>query len=75
MMGRDEGMMESNTETEEKQDFAPKGKGEGQRQEEKPEPEEETLRDQTLPWQAPVRWFGMNPLLQGLGWAGHISQG
>lgn len=24
-----------------------------------------TPRKQTLPWQAPVRWFGMNPLRQG----------
>lgn len=28
-----------------------------------------------LPWQAPVRTFGMKPRRQGWGWAGHISQG
>ena len=28
-----------------------------------------------LPWQAPVRIFGMKPRRQGWGWAGHISQG
>lgn len=27
------------------------------------------------PWHAPVRMLGMNPLLQGCGWAGHCSQG
>lgn len=32
-------------------------------------------KEQTLPWHAPVRWFGMNPRRQGWGWAGHISQG
>lgn len=42
--------------------------GEGQREKHaklKTKTEKETLREQTLPWQAPVRWFGMNPLRQG----------
>lgn len=73
-MGRDEGMMEANTEKEgvktettEGGLYTKKGKGRNSDRKRSQKQKKVRRREQTLPWQAPVRWFGMNPLLQGLG--------
>lgn len=73
MMGRDEGMMEVEHCRQELkrakkiEAFDSKEEKGGTMTETSKNKDQNRKRDreQTLPWQAPVRWLGMNPLRQG----------